>query len=81
MSRRRSGERAKPVQRSRLAGGCIGTATLADMSVPAEARRKVKTTKTARTPVPAQMQHGNGRRARKLRDTYAAKLRKSGSRG
>jgi hypothetical protein len=46
MSRRR-GERAKPTLRNRVTGGKI--LRVADMSVPAEDRRKHKTTRTTRT--------------------------------
>jgi len=41
---------------------------LADMSLPPGERRKHKTTRTTRKPVPAQLQHGNspaGRRKRR----------------
>ena len=40
---------------------------LADMSLPADGRRRRKTTRTSRRPVPAQMQRGNSRAGRAKR--------------
>lgn len=48
--------------------GRRGGNRLADMSLPAEQRRKRKATRTSRLPVPAQMSHGSspaGRRKRR----------------
>jgi hypothetical protein len=61
--------------------GRRGTSRLADMSLPPQERRRRRTTRTSRLPVPAQMDHGSNPAGRRKRRDGERKMHRARSRG